>query len=670
MTFPSPEDVALAQLASPVPAIRKLGAQALCTIRPRGEVRTIEEAFRLEPKPGVAKWLALALGKLGSPSSKEPLTARLKALADCDLRDWIQVALNMIRRFEPNKGILLRIHSQDPAANKEGLVLSWSKPALSTKIVQQERKLLESDDPAVRRWASLALGSQKDFAVDEPVLEHLNDPDELVLEWTEHVITGRVPEAALPILQSKLESPSPRVREWAIKALASRPDAGVYSLLLKRYDNEPDELCREAIIRALKPLTSALETQEFLIRVAKTEKRQVILSALIDLAAHSPALRKNQAFISELVEKANRATSPALRVSISGAFSSSLRLEDRRLLEAIQESEDASEALRFFTNVPWDDTQLPTPQRTRNTCIMITKPPEPIVAVLIAKKDEFRAFVEVMGSYEPSEEPGTGKTIYSFKLTDGAGAPVNVVAVLVGGMGNTKSSFWAQQLQAKFTPVILVNMGIAGGIHEDVRLADVVVATQIEDYIADAKAIPSQATPSFTLALAGDTYKPDKYLVNIAQNIEFAHKAAFSCWESVASKSISAMPEKQRNDLLAKGLIRPKPVIEEGHIASGPIVGASQSFIAWLKTQADRSFLALEMESAGGALALYEGASTARHLVIRGISDYGDERKKDLDAIGNGGIRTLAMENATRLLLELIGIVSIDDLRSKGGIAP
>lgn len=53
------------------------------------------------------------------------------------------------------------------------------------------------------------------------------------------------------------------------------------------------------------------------------------------------------------------------------------------------------------------------------------------------------------------------------------------------------------------------------------------------------------------------------------------------------------------------------------------------------------------MEAAG----LVESAATRREpvrtLVIRGISDLGHERKKDLDKIGKGGLRRLAMRNAT-----------------------
>ena len=41
-------------------------------------------------------------------------------------------------------------------------------------------------------------------------------------------------------------------------------------------------------------------------------------------------------------------------------------------------------------------------------------------------------------------------------------------------------------------------------------------------------------------------------------------------------------------------------------------------------------------------------------MVIRGVSDTGDEDKAALDAIGEGVFRGLAMRNATRLFRALI----------------
>jgi nucleoside phosphorylase len=91
-------------------------------------------------------------------------------------------------------------------------------------------------------------------------------------------------------------------------------------------------------------------------------------------------------------------------------------------------------------------------------------------------------------------------------------------------------------------------------------------------------------------------------------------------------------------------LIRDQVQMKVGHLASGPAMGISQAFTHWLKTQ-DRNYLALEMEAADLMGVAHEQADLRHTLVLRAISDYGDERKEELDKVGNG-----AMHNAIQLL--------------------
>jgi hypothetical protein len=207
----------------------------------------------------------LALGKTGGgKESIAVLETRLKVLPDCDLRDWILVSLNLLRGFATDQAVIARLESSDPLVNKEGLALSWSNPRVRKHTQSSQRDLLESPDASVRRWASLSLGSREDFKPDELVLEHLADPDSLALEWTEHAITGRVPHMALPMLESNLGHSDPRVREWAIKALASSGAPDIYPRLIKHYGKESDEFCRDAILRSLLPVCETREVHDFL----------------------------------------------------------------------------------------------------------------------------------------------------------------------------------------------------------------------------------------------------------------------------------------------------------------------------------------------------------------------------------------------------------------------
>ena len=139
-----------------------------------------------------------------------------------------------------------------------------------------------------------------------------------------------------------------------------------------------------------------------------------------------------------------------------------------------------------------------------------------------------------------------------------------------------------------------------------------------------------------------------------AQDLEFAHAPLYTTWQQDGKDAArTGISEKNRAKLLKKKWLKDQPSFLAGPIASGPIVGAAQQFADWLKT-VNRNYLALEMEGGSMLAAIYGGADPARSLVLRGISDFGDERKKELDAIGRGGLRRFAMNNATRLLWALM----------------
>jgi nucleoside phosphorylase len=391
----------------------------------------------------------------------------------------------------------------------------------------------------------------------------------------------------------------------------------------------------------------------------------IILSALIYLAASSPTLKADESFTLALVNNANRVNDRVLQMALEAAFATQLSREDIDLLGKLEKSAKAKRAWQFFSALPWS-----TPASPQSGLFTIsgrsTSPMHPTtslcdVAVLIAKKDEFRAFLAILGEYRADNDLITGKSSYRFDFPGSNGMPLSLTARLIGGMGNERSSLWAHKLDADLHPRVLVSMGIAGGIHDDVRLGDVVVANQVDSYLADAKAVPAASPDEYDFGLAGDPFKTDIYFTNAAQNIEFANATVFRKWQGDCVSVYDQALASNKDLLIDRDLLRLEPRLEEGHIASGPVVGAATAFTAWLKRKRDRSYLALEMESAGAALAVHESASKTRHLVIRGISDFADERKKQLDGIGLGGIRSLAMQNATRLLLALLSNVPMPD---------
>jgi hypothetical protein len=84
------------------------------------------------------------------------------------------------------------------------------------------------------------------------------------------------------------------------------------------------------------------------------------------------------------------------------------------------------------------------------------------------------------------------------------------------------------------------------------------------------------------------------------------------------------------------------------------VVGAAKAFTDEL-LEIDRKFLALDMEAAGVVKAASDRLNPVRVLVVRGISDFADERKKEIDNQGKGAWRRLGVRNATSFCVSLLG---------------
>jgi nucleoside phosphorylase len=198
-------------------------------------------------------------------------------------------------------------------------------------------------------------------------------------------------------------------------------------------------------------------------------------------------------------------------------------------------------------------------------------------------------------------------------------------------------------------------LGIAAGIHKDMRVGDVVAASQVDHYLDGAKARPGKTPGTFELLPGGSVYRTDHGLVNGIRNLKFARPESYQHWRrSRAEVLAELLPDAHvRESLRQRGLIRSEPELHDVHLASGDIVGAAREFTAWLQ-QRDRNLKALDMESAGLMAAAVRHADPKRTLILRGISDFGDERKSELDATGAGALRSYAMRNAIELLWALL----------------
>jgi nucleoside phosphorylase len=272
------------------------------------------------------------------------------------------------------------------------------------------------------------------------------------------------------------------------------------------------------------------------------------------------------------------------------------------------------------------------------------------VGIVIALKEEFaQIFPKISARHVLQEAVSQYYYIFGRPTRNGR---YRCVVTFIGGMGLPKAGIVGDRLIEAFSPRTLVNIGIAGAMDHQVLVGDVVIAEQCDDYLASSKAIPAKGG-SFKFEFSGDPYKTTDAFVRHADNIQFAHMDAFARMsEECRTSRGGVIPDAKFEQLQKRKIVAPDPRILTGRVASGSTVGAADSFVRWLRLDRDRKYLALEMESAGVLTAAHSRGTQT--LIIRGISDFSDERKKRLDKIGGGILRRYAMNNAIALLWQYL----------------
>ena len=196
-------------------------------------------------------------------------------------------------------------------------------------------------------------------------------------------------------------------------------------------------------------------------------------------------------------------------------------------------------------------------------------------------------------------------------------------------------------------PRLVVLLGIGGALDKDLMLGDAVIGEEINEFLADAKAKQNQDKYVFNYSHRG--WKTPARLTNFFMNFSRIDPVLFGQWQQQVGTYLV-------NLNLRKSQLKfthPFPLLTLGHIASGDIVGASVSFAAEL-LGIDRKFKVIEMEAAGVVEACVQAKKPLDYLIIRGISDFADDRKSQLDRVRDGAFRRLAMTSATTLFLSLL----------------
>jgi len=259
------------------------------------------------------------------------------------------------------------------------------------------------------------------------------------------------------------------------------------------------------------------------------------------------------------------------------------------------------------------------------------------LGLLIPLREEFDRAREVFefgapvndGAYylHPFTVPGTG---------------LRGLALVLFEMGLTGSAVATTRLLDRFEFGVLAVVGIAGALEPDLRLGDVVIASSVDEYLVAAKATAA-GSGRYNFEVAGASWTASSDLVTYAHNFRYLGDG-FGAWQRRAA---GRLPE-------ASELARPEPDYQVAPVASGDVVGADEAFAKWLR-QHNRLRAALEMEAGGAARAVYRSGQTDL-LVVRGISDFANKSKKDLDdAVGSGADRGAWRRYAALNAFDLLG---------------
>lgn len=264
------------------------------------------------------------------------------------------------------------------------------------------------------------------------------------------------------------------------------------------------------------------------------------------------------------------------------------------------------------------------------------------IAVVIPLEEELAEFFAIFPSVKDCSSEVTLCHVVESGVSD-----VKMIAIHQQGMGKTNAIKATQILLDQYEIGVLVCIGIAGSLSDDMRLGDVCYSGSVIDVLdnnkvsdIDENASDVEFSPSFFMTPA-----------NLTNAISFIRtqpelRPLYLSWQSergkIAEKLVpNNVPAKNGGDEKIG-----EPTTKGGSIVCGS-VSKSVNYNRKLKA-IDRAVLAVETESGG----IFAQASTygVPALAFRGISDYADAGKNKLESISKGSVRSLAASNAVSFL--------------------
>jgi nucleoside phosphorylase len=272
------------------------------------------------------------------------------------------------------------------------------------------------------------------------------------------------------------------------------------------------------------------------------------------------------------------------------------------------------------------------------------------LGIIVALEEAFRELIDLCGPYTTHNDG----LLTAYRFQHGS---YSIVATFVGDMGESHTTRVTERMISVWHPESIVVVGIAASIHDDLRIGDVFMPTKTFQYIQNSKTYSRDGERAgFSIITGTPTYYADDTLQSAVRHFEYVSPDIYQRFRRECRQDIETLlpNESVRHRLLKDGILRDEiTLVAHGNVATGPVVASSSAFFQWIRHH-DRNVKAIEMEAAGVWLAAQTRDKPIRTLAIRGISDYGDDRKQRLDKIDSGALRRYAMRNAVRFLLALL----------------
>ncbi len=228
------------------------------------------------------------------------------------------------------------------------------------------------------------------------------------------------------------------------------------------------------------------------------------------------------------------------------------------------------------------------------------RPHAPVDFLLFAPLEEERdALLSKLPGYRKLDADGTDVHVYfeaevATRRQDNA--VYRVIVTSPARVGPIHAAITATTATEHWRPEHVIVVGIAGGLKDEVRLGDVMVAQSVADYTV------GKVREDGAREERWEMYPADIGLLNAAN-------AFRTGWESFVTEP---RPEDEG-----------KPARHAGVIASGGDVIASRDLIAAYRGDMPK-LIGVEMEGGGVAAALHGHRRRPRFLIIRGVSDLAD----------------------------------------------